>query len=156
MLSVIGILTLCAVPQAQAGGLALGRATTVAGRTVTVPLVYTAGRGPDAVALATDIRFDPAVLSQPRCAGGRSLGSGKDVKCSEPRSGLLRLAVYGLNLDSVPAGEVATVTFDVAPGARPRSYQLRHTASAATADGTDFTLRQRPGTVRVSALPRRR
>lgn len=139
----------CNARSAPAGQLSLGRATARPGQTVTVPVVYAAGAGPVAAGLATDIAFNPVGLSHPRCASGAALGASKAVKCAEPKRGLVRIAIYGLNLDAIPAGEVATVSFDVAPGPRRRVYRLRHKPTAATADGTDFSLAHRSGAIRV-------
>ena len=133
--------------------LALGSAAAQPGQTITVPVTYTPKGDATAAALTTDLRFDAKALSHPRCESGSALTggeqAGKTVKCVERQPGMLRLLVYGLNLGPVPAGEIARVSFDVAAGARPRSYRLRHRATAADANGNDFTLRHRDGTVRV-------
>lgn len=135
---------------AFAGELTLGRTRGQTGGEVTVPLTYRQSSGPAAAGMATDIRFDPKGLTQPRCAAGAALSSGqKSVKCAEPQPGLLRVAIYGLNLDPVPDGEVATVTFRVSPQARHGLYRLRHQPSAADAGGKEFTLLRHDGLIRV-------
>jgi hypothetical protein len=134
-----------------AGQLALGRDAGRPGQTVTLPLTYRQGTGTEAAGLATDILFKSSVLTHPRCTAGSVLSrAAKTVTCAEPQPGLLRVAVYGLNLDPVPDGDVATLTFDVAPGARRGLYLLRNIATGADAQGTDFPLAHRNGAVRVS------
>jgi hypothetical protein len=133
------------------GELALGRAAGQPGQSVTVPLIYRQGLGPQAAGLATDIQFNPTALVHPRCAAGPALDdAAKSVVCAEPQPGLLRVGVYGLNLDPVPDGEVATITFDLLSQARRGLYSLRHTPSAADAQGRDFFLARRNGAVRVN------
>ena len=151
---VVGLLVWTAA--AHAGELAIGNAQVLSGQTVTVPVTYTAGKAGKkvAAAVATDIRFNSKVFSNPRCEDGSALGSGaaaaKTVKCAEPQPGLLRVAVFGLNVAPVPEGEVARVTFDVAADARPGRYRLRQKPTAADASGNDFRLVQRHGAVRVA------
>ena len=153
MCMMAGVLMLCGAPRATFGSqLQLGQGRGQAGRSVTLPLTYKLSGGRTAVALATDIQFDPAALSNPRCDSGNVLSrAGKSVQCAQPRPGLLRIAVFGLNSNPVPEGEVATVTFDVAPGVRPRRVVLRQTPSAADANGTEFRIGRKTGLVRLTA-----
>jgi hypothetical protein len=133
--------------------LVLGSAQSQAGQMVTVPVTYKPGGGRTAVALATDVRFNPATFQNPRCEAGSALigsNASKSVRCAEPKTGVLRLAIFGLNTEPVPAGEVARITFNVSADARPRAYRLRQKPTAADAAGKDFLLRRRDGTVRVS------
>jgi len=101
----------------------------------------------------TDIAFDVRAFGNPRCAPGANLSTSgpgaKLVICGQPRPGIVRLAVLGMNTDSVGSGELATVTFDVAGTARQRLYILRQTPGAADAQGTDFRLRHHNGSIRV-------
>ena len=146
-LAIVGVL--CAA-EALAGELIVGNVRGRPNGEVSVPVVYSQGTGPPAAAVASDIRFDSKHLRQLRCSPGVAASRGqKTVKCAEPRRGVLRLAVYGLNLDPIPDGEVATVTFRVSPRARSRVYQLAHTPTAATADGKDFSLTHHNGAIRV-------
>jgi hypothetical protein len=137
---------------AFAGEMSLGAAEVLPGQPVTLALTYTGG-GRVAAAVATDIRFNAKVFTNPRCESGSALASNgtaaKSVKCAEPKPGLLRVAVFGLNVAPVPNGEVALVTFDVAPGARPGQYRLRQKPTAADATGNDFRLQRHHGAVRV-------
>jgi hypothetical protein len=139
--------------QASASELRLGRVTATPGTSVTVPITYRQGRGAVAVALGSDVTFDPRVLSKPRCAAGSALiasGPGaKLVTCGEPQPGLVRIAVLGLNTTPLPTGEIATVTFDVAATAPRRLYILRHKSGAADANGADFRLTHRSGVIRT-------
>ena len=134
---------------ALAGELSIGDAQAQPGGEATVPITYQQGTGPAAAALTSDIRFSDR-LTQFRCAPGAALSGGqKTVKCAEPRRGLLRIAVYGLNLDPIPDGEVAIVSFHVPPGMRRRAYRLRNRPSAADAAGKEYPLRHRDGIVRI-------
>jgi hypothetical protein len=149
-----GLLTaalVCNAATAFGGDLALARVTGKRGQPVSVPVLYRQGGGSAAAGLATDIVFDPTVLTHPRCTAGAALGSAneKTVKCAEPRPGLLRLLVYGLNLGAVPSGQVAIVTFDVAAGTQRRSLRLRHTPTAADANGKEIPLNHHNGAVRI-------
>ncbi len=137
------------VANALSGQLTLGAARAAPGQTVTLPVTYDPGTGRTAVALGSDIRFRTG-LTNPRCAPGRALSkAGKTVRCAEPKPGLLRLVVFGLNVGPIPAGELALVTFDIAPGMRARSYRLQHTTRGADANGKEFGLRRRSGTIIV-------
>lgn len=136
----------------RAGELTVGSAQTQPGQTVSVPVTYDPGSGRTAAALATDVRFDGKALKNPRCQAGSALSGGnapKAVKCAVPRTGVLRLAVYGLNTEPVPAGELASISFDVAADAHPHSYKLRQKPSAADAAGKDFLLKHRNGVIQV-------
>lgn len=143
-------LSLLLTPSARAGELVLGNAEVVPGTTVTVPLTYTTG-GRDAVAVASDIRFNATIFQNPRCADGSALAAGKSVRCATPKRGILRVAVFGLNNDTLPGGELATITFDIPAGAKAGRYKLRNKPSAADKDGSDFRLKHGHGTVSVGA-----
>lgn len=100
---------LCSASRVLGGELTLGSAQAEPGRAVTVPVIYSPGTGAAAAGLATDIRFNAAVFAHPHCELGSALTSGADtaktVQCAEPHRGILRLAVYGLNLAPVPQGK---------------------------------------------------
>jgi cohesin domain-containing protein len=137
--------------RASAGELTLKGAKAQPGNQLSVPVVYREDRGLVAAGVATDITFDATVLRNPRCAPGKALaGSAKTVVCAEVSPGQLRLGIVGLDHGSVPQGEVARVTFDVASNARPGHYQLQHTPSAADADGKDYSLQKQDAQIDVS------
>lgn len=140
--------------QAFAGQLALGSASGAPGQSVSLPLTFRQGTGPVAVALGTDVSFNASALSKPRCGAGSALSTSgptaKLVTCAEPSPGVLRIAVLGLNTAPLPDGEVATVTFDVAPGAREGVVALSVKAGGADALGTDFDLEHSDGSVKVT------
>jgi hypothetical protein len=148
---VLAAMMLCSAATAFGGELALGRVIGQPGQPVSVPVLYRQGSGPAMVGLGTDILFDPAALTHPRCSAGSGLAGAtqKTVKCAEPHAGVLRLLVFGLDVSPVPDGEVATVTFDVAAGTRRRLLRLRHTPTAADANGKDITLTRRDGAVQL-------
>jgi len=135
---------------AQAGELILGSADVVPGTTLTVPLTYQA-TGRDAVAVASDIRFNAAIFQNPRCSDGSDLGAGKSVRCASPKRGILRVAVFGLNSDALSGGELAKVSFDIPATAKQGRYKLRNKPSAADKDGNDFRLKHTHSSVRVGA-----
>ncbi len=145
-----GLVSIVAVGAASAGELVVGAASAAPGQSVTVPVTYTAG-GRSAVAVASDVRFNTAIFKNPRCTGGSDLPAAKSVRCGTPKSGILRLAVFGLNTDPMVSGEVAKITFDVAPNAKKGRYRLRNKPSAADKDGNDFRLAHGHGAVRVAA-----
>jgi len=140
---------------AFAGQLVIGVAQVQPGQSVTLPVTYVTGKAGKkvAAAVATDIHFNDKVFNNPRCEAGSALShaaAAKTVKCAEPKPGVLRLAVFGLNVAPMPEGEVALVTFDVAADARPARYRLRQKPSAADAAGNDFRLGPRNGAVHVA------
>ena len=143
-----GVVLLLTTTQAYAGQLAIGSANVQPGQTVSVPITYTA-EGKTAVAVASDIRFNTTIFKNPRCENGSALGSDKSVRCGTPKPGILRLAVFGLNTNPVAVGEVAKIVFDVAAGAKPGRYTLRHKPTAADKDGNDFKLVHSHGVIRV-------
>jgi len=146
----LAVLVGSAVP-VFAGELSLAQVQAQPGQTVTLPMTYQAGRTA-AAGVASDIRFDPTVLRNPRCTAGPALaGTGKDVHCAEPHRGILRMGIFGLNLAAVPSGEVAQLTFDVAPTARARTYRLHQKPSAANAQGRQLGVKHTNGAVQVVA-----
>ncbi len=147
-----GMLVMLGAGKVWAGELEVAHVAAQAGQSVSVPVSYQQGGGTAATALMTDINFDPAALSNPRCAAGAALTSGsadKMVQCAEASPGVLRVILFGLNQNPIPDGEVATVTFDVSATARPRRYALRNLPSASDAAGHDFRLSRKSGAVKV-------
>lgn len=135
--------------QALAGGLQVGRVNARPGQPIAVPVTFTAGRGTAVTALTVDIHFDKG-LTNPRCAQGAAMaGVDKIVRCAEVDPGQVRLLIFGFNQDAMPSGEVATVTFDVAPNWRHRLHRLLSEVSASDADGKPIQLARKSGTVRV-------
>lgn len=135
---------------ASAGELTVGTANAAPGTSVTVPVTYAAS-GQNAVAVASDVRYNTAIFKNPRCEGGSGLPANKSVRCGTPKKGILRIAVFGLNTDTLASGEVAKITFDVASGAKQGRYKLRNKPSAADKDGNDFRLAHEHGVVRVAS-----
>ena len=153
MRAAVAMAILWSTAPASASELLLGRATAAPGASVTVPVGFRQGRGPVAVAVDTDIAFNARAFGNPRCAPGADLATSgpgaKLVICGQPRPGIVRVAVLGMNSEPVGTGELATVTFDVAANAHQRLYSLRQKPGAADAQGTDFRLRHRNGSIRV-------
>jgi hypothetical protein len=150
----VTLLVLCGASGAFASQLALGNVSGQNGQSVTVPVTYRHSRGRVAVAVGTDITYDRAVLTNPRCDTGSAVSTSgpaaKMVVCGQPKPGVLRLAVVGLNTAPLPDGEVATVTFDVASTKHHRIHPLRHKPGASDAHGTDFRLTRRNGAIRTN------
>ncbi len=146
---VCGLVILAGGQATKAGEIRLGEATVEPGQSVTVPLRYSAS-GKTAVAVASDVRFNTSIFKNPRCSGGSALPANKSVRCGNPSRGVLRLAIFGLNTDPLPSGELATITFDIPATAKPGRYKLRNKPSAADKDGNDFRLTHGHGTVRVA------
>jgi len=135
--------------QALAGGLQVGRVSARPGQPITVPVSFTAGKGDAVTALTVDIHFDKGLIN-PRCAQGAVIANvDKVVRCAEVDRGQIRLLIFGFNQDPLPSGEVATVTFDVAPNWRRRLHRLASEVSASDADGKPIQLARKSGTVRV-------
>lgn len=152
MIGAVTVLVLGSAAQAFAGQLALGKANAKPGRSATVPITFRQG-GPVAVAVGTDITFDTKALSKPRCETGSAVSTSgpgaKMVICSEPKPGVVRLAVLGLNTAPLPNGEIALLTFDVASSTQHQLYVLHQTPGGADANGTDFRLRNRNGSIHI-------
>ena len=137
--------------------LRVGRAVSCADGTVTVPIRFHPGPDVDVVGLSGDVAFDTSALANPRCdvsgilERGKHEGSGtmKTIVCSEPRPGLVRLGIFGLDMERIPRGKLATLTFDVVAGADPGFYPLTITADSSNAAGEDMDVTGRDGRVRV-------
>ena len=71
----VAALVLWGAAPAFASDLGLAHLKVRRGESVTVPLTYRQGRGRVAVAVGSDIRFDTAALSNPRCAPGTALST---------------------------------------------------------------------------------
>jgi len=143
------LLTIAMAGSVWAGELKVGSADAVPGQPVTISIDYTAS-GKTAAALASDVRFNTNIFKNPRCTPGSNTPPTKSVRCGNPSKGVLRLAVFGLNTDPIGSGEVAKITFDVAPDAKKGRYKLRNKPSAADKDGNDFRLSHAHGAVRVA------
>lgn len=146
---VYGAVIVASTTAALAGEIRLGDAVVEPGQSVTVPLSYSAS-GKTAVAVASDVRFNTSIFKNPRCSGGSALPANKSVRCGNPSRGVLRLAIFGLNTDPLPSGELATITFDIPATAKPGRYKLRNKPSAADKDGNDFRLTHGHGAVRIA------
>jgi len=153
---------------AEAAMLRVGRAHGRPEGTVSVPVRFARQQGENIVGLSGDITFDATVLANPRCEvarklgiewgarkgrGGSEMAREKTAVCSEPRPGVVRIGIFGLNLVPIPAGEVATVTFDVLPTAKPGRYPLTVSPGSAGPAGEEVGITTgKDGFVRVREL----
>ncbi len=159
--------TLCTVAALAAGvslaadavpsRLRVGKARSGADGTVTLPIRFSGQPNGVVIGLSGDVTFDTTVLANPRCdvAGvldpRRQRGSGvtKTVVCSEPRPGLVRIGIFGLDMGPIPRGTLATLTFDVLTGARPGRHPLTIVPGSSGPTGEDMGVAGRDGYVYV-------
>lgn len=122
------------------------------GATVVVSVAYRSGE-PPASALAADVRFDRRSLARPRCLAGVALrGTAKAVQCAEPKPGVVRIIVLGLDREALAEGDLVRVEFDVVAAPRKPNHWVRlRRTSASTGDGESLRLRRRAPVSRIAA-----
>ncbi len=133
----------------EAASLNMGQVEGSPGDQVTIPLTLSQGTG--IVALSADISYDTAALNNPKAEiGNTAQSSGKDVHVSIPKQGIFRVSVFGMNLDEIPDGTIALVTFDVSPTApSKKNIELKITSSASDAQGNVVTISADSGVVKI-------
>lgn len=112
---------------------------------VTVPVSLTNTNGSEVAGLNFDLSFDSSRIE---VASGTCNGLGvvlnpavddapvsKDVSCSSPSVGTLRVIVFGLNSTLIPDGNLVTVTFNVLSAAAPGTFTLG-LSNVAVTDGS--------------------
>jgi hypothetical protein len=106
-------------------------------------------------AVTMDISYDTAKLTNPVATIGPS-GSegGKYVLSSIPASGVFRIGIISLsNSNLIGDGVVASVKFDIKPGAAGSHISLSYEANASDAKGRPVALNRDTGSITVSPLP---
>ena len=132
-----------------AATLSVGDGVASPGSTATVPITLSGGSG--IVAVSADIFYDTAVLKNPKAEIGNAAQSGeKQIHSSIPEQGVSRVSVVGMNLDEIPDGTIATITFDVAPSAPiKKKIQLTISPSAADARGNTVPVSSENGVITI-------
>lgn len=109
---------------------------------ITVDLTNT--NGSEVAGINFDLTFDSARISlaSGSCSPGGfavllnpTVDASKDVSCSSPSAGTLRVIIFGLNSTLIADGNLVTVTFNVSGGASPGTFALGLTNVAVT-DGS--------------------
>lgn len=133
----------------EAASLNLGEVEINPGGKATIPLTLSQGYG--IVAVSADISYDTSVLKNPKAEIGDAAQSGeKQIHSSIPEQGVFRVSILGMNLDEIPDGTVATITFDVAPSAPiKKKVQLTVSPSASDAMGNTVPVSSENGVIRI-------
>jgi Cohesin domain len=93
--------------------------------------------GAQVVGLNFDLTFHADRLSVASVALGSAASSvGKSIAWSQPDANRIRVLIVGLNLDAIPNGTVAVVTFNVLPAARRGATPLALTDATASDPAT--------------------
>ncbi len=110
--------------------------------TVTLPITMTNEPGTDIVATSNDIAYDAEYFSFLDCIiGPAGESANKDVQCSFPAYGVLRVVVTGLNLNPIPNGIIAYLTFSIEVNTPcDSSYEFVEYPSASNAVGALVTV----------------
>jgi hypothetical protein len=107
------------------------------GRSLTVPVMFSASPGCAVAALQFDVEFDPAVLALPPAGGvlegAAAKAAGKQISFSKVSPEKIRVLVVGLNADVIADGEVAKLNFGVSGGAVSAASAV-HIRNAVLAD----------------------
>lgn len=144
------VLTLSVCTARATPSLDLGSDTGSA--TVTLPITLTNEPGTDIVATSNDIEYDTNYFSLGECTlGPAGSSANKEVQCSLPSNGVLRVVVTGLTLDPIPDGVVTNITFNI-DDETPcgQAYTLLNTPSASDALGGLVTVEGTDGEISVS------
>jgi hypothetical protein len=120
------------------------------------PQIVLAGSSVTGITAVTmDISYDTAKLVNPIAAIGLSgINGGKLVLSSSPVAGVFRVGIISLsNSNLISDGVVASVSFDIKPGAAGSQIALSYKASASDAKGRPVPLNGDTGSITVSPLP---
>ena len=148
ILAALLILAVSALP-VQAATLDLGSVEGSSGGSVTLPVTLSGGNG--IAATSVDISYDAAVLANPRAEIGKAAKSAdKEIHSNTPSKGVFRVGVLGVNLNEIPDGQVATVTFDVLSSAPSgKIIVLSNSPSASDTKGNALTMSGSNGEVKI-------
>jgi PKD repeat protein len=114
--------------------LTVGNSSAAPGASVTVPVTLT-GRDATLCGLTTDVTYDLASLTFTSAQiGPAALAAGKSLNSSTPSTGVIRLAILGINVTPIGDGIVAYLTFQVAQGASG-STVLNHSCGGTDCEG---------------------
>jgi len=119
--------------------------------TVTIPITLTNEQGTDVVGTSNDIAYDPDYFDFLDCTiGPAGEAANKGVQFSLPSYGVLRVGVLEMNLDPIPDGVVASVTFYVEDDAPcDDAYILMNAPTATDAVGNLLDLTGTDGEIYV-------
>lgn len=108
----MGVLIMGIFPATECAELALGRAVlSQPSETVVGVYLYP---GPAVAALQFDLLFDPEALTAGEVLAGDNIAAaGKSLAHNEVDAGRLRVLISGFNQNSIAAGPVCTIAFDV-------------------------------------------
>ncbi|MFC1591959.1 hypothetical protein ACFL43_05500 [Thermodesulfobacteriota bacterium] len=148
-ISVCVVAVALAALQAQAASLDLGSALASPGESVTLPLTLSGSDG--IVSLSTDISIKSGILGNPTVAlSPAALAAGKEIFYNVLSRGVLRIGILGYNLNDIPEGLVAEVTFDLKSGICLRkNIPLKNRPGAADAEGRPVAITGESGTIRI-------
>jgi hypothetical protein len=119
----------------------IGSASGLKGTTVSVPITLTNVPGTSIASIGIDIGYDTVLLGNPTCQTGPAGNAvGKSATCSTPSSGVLRIAIAGLNNTAIGNGIVAYAKFTIKVTAPPGATQLNNTPSAADTNANPVTV----------------
>jgi len=133
--------------------LLISNATAFPGSTVTIELELISEAGVDISSLASDINYDPTVLSNPSARiGVAAEEANKSVITNEIGEDTFRLAIYSINnTNLIPDGVVAMITFDVNANAEiGTEIQVTQEASASDPEANDIFLEGRSGKITIT------
>ncbi len=123
-------------------------AASADGRSLTVPVVFSAPAGCAVAALQFDVEFDPAVLTLSPSGGvlegAAAKAAGKQISFSKVSPDKMRVLVVGLNADTIAGGEVAKLNFSVSGGTAFAASAV-HVRNAVLADPNGSEVPVQPG-----------
>ena len=150
-ISALVILLVFAVslPLSHAASVNLGTGEGSAGGSVTIPITLSGGSG--IAATSMDISYERSQLANPSAEIGPSAQSAdKKVFASTTPEGLFRIGVVGMNLNEIPDGVVATISFDVlADAASGKTVVVGNVPSGSDAKGNAIGISGRKGVITV-------
>jgi hypothetical protein len=109
------LISLCPMAFAQSAGLAAGSATGSVGTTVTIPVDFAPGSS-SVSTMQFDLLFGSSFAYSFTSTGSAASAAGKDASANIIPGGV-RVLIYGLNQNTIPAGPVANIQLAILAGA---------------------------------------
>ena len=135
----------------------VGSDSVAAGETAVIDATLVLGPGEAVASVGLEIRFDPSGFSEdPTCTLDPRLGPGtaadKTLAQSQPEEGELRLGVFGVNANAIPAGGLLSCEFPTAADA-DGVFELEAHATASAPGGASLPATAQSGQIAISGAP---
>ena len=132
----------------QSVNLSIGSGSAAAGGTISLPIVLASSGGAQAAALQWSFSYSSDITGVTVVTGSSAAAAGKSVACSGPTC-----LVFGMNMNAIPDGTVATATFQIASAPSSTSIPIILAAVVtSTATGTAVLDAGGSGTISIAGI----